>query len=185
MEKLSQSLVSKITKFQRRLESFLDNDFENKVEEIERQQQTFEASRDISLVRGLSQGLPEDHIDRAIVVFSRLALLFDAGVLLENNDGQWKAQAYFHKGATQLVKNANKTVVKIPQINLLTVLKTDSQSILKKLQLENLDPEHKTTCLLIKATPDFSFMLFSSTADLWLKEHIENVRRALVNGFAD
>lgn len=184
MEKLSQTFVSKITKLQKRFESFLENDFENKVEDSERQA-NFEASRDLSLVRGLSQGLPEDHIDRAIVVFSRLAMLFDSGVLLENNDGQWKAQAFFHKGASQLLKNTARSVVKIPDVNLMSILKTDSTAMLEKLNLKHLDPEGKSTCLLIKVTPDFAFILFSGMADLWLKEHIENVRRALINGFAD
>lgn len=185
MDKLSQTLVSKFTKLQRRFESFLDNDFENEVEESERLQQNFEASRDIALVRGLSQGLPEDHIDRAIIVFSRLTMLFDAGILLENNDRQWKAQASFFQGSTGLLKNNAKSVIRIPEMNLMSVLKTNSRNVLDKLNLEHLDPENKTTCILIKVTPDFAFILFSSMADLWLKEHIENVRRALISGFAD
>ncbi|MFV8259685.1 GTP cyclohydrolase [Bdellovibrio bacteriovorus] len=184
MEKFSQSLVSTITNLQKRLESVLDNDFEAKVEASERHTH-FEPSRDLSLVRGLSLGLPEDHIDRAIVVFSRLALLFDAGVMLENHDGQWKAQAYFHKGATHLLKNNSKSFVKIPPMNLLSVMTTASQPMLEKLQLQHLDPDNKTSCLLIKASPDFAFILFSGMADLWLKEHVENVRRALINGLAD
>lgn len=184
MEKLSQTIVSKITNFQKRLESVLDNDFEAKVEDSERMAH-FEPSRDLSLIRGLSLGLPEDHVDRAIVVFSRLALLFDAGVLLENNDGQWKAQAYCHKGATQLLKNNSKSFIKIPAMNLFTVLSTTSRPILEKLHLQHLDPEDKTSCLLIKVSPDFAFILFSGLADLWLKDHLENVRRALINGLAD
>lgn len=185
MEKLSQTLVSKFTKLQKRFESFLDNDFENRLETSERLQETFEASRDTALVRGLSHGLPEDHIDRAIVVFSRLALLFDAGILLENNDGQWRAQANFYKGTTELIKNNSKSALKIPDMTLMSVLKTDSRTMLNKLNLPHLDPENKTTCILIKTSPDFAFILLSSMADLWLKEHIENVRRALISGFAD
>lgn len=184
MEKLSQSLVSKITKLQKRFESILENDFEHKVEDSERQT-GFETSRDLSLIRGISQGLPEDHVDRAIVAFSRLAMFFDSGVLLENNDRQWKAQAYFHKGSSQLLKNNIRSIVKIPDMTMMSVLKTDSRAMLERLNLKHLDPEGKTTCLLIKVCPDFSFILFSGMADLWLKEHIENVRRALINGFAD
>ncbi|MGZ3769838.1 MAG: GTP cyclohydrolase [Bdellovibrio sp.] len=184
MDKLSQTFVSKISKLQKRFESFLENDFENKVEDTERQAR-FEPSRDLALVRGLSQGLPEDHVDKAIVIFSRLALFFDFGVMLENHDGQWKAQASFHKGASQLIKNNARSIVKIPDSNLMAVLKTNSSSMLEKLNLKEWDTEGKTTCLLIKVTPDFSFILFSSMADLWLKEHIENVRRSLINGFAD
>lgn len=185
MEKITQSLASKFTRLQRRFESILENDFEQKIEESERPA-AFEVSRDLGLVRGLSLGLPDDHIDRAIVVFSRLALLFDAGVLLENNDGQWRAQALFNQGHTQLLKNSNgKLWVRLPNMTLLSVLKTSSTQMLEKLQLANLDPESKTTCLLVKVTPDFAFILFSSLADLWLKEHIENVRTELINGFAD
>lgn len=184
MEKLSQSIVSKLNQLHRRFESILENDFENKTEDLERAA-NFEASRDLSLVRGLPLALPEDNIDRAIVVFSRLALLFDAGVLLENQDGQWKAQAQFHKGATRLIKSSSKAFIKVPPMDLLTVLKTDSTAMLEKLQLKDLDTENKTTCLLIKTSPDFAFILFSSLADIWLRDHIENVRTALINGFAD
>lgn len=183
MDKISQSLVSKITKLQKRFESFLDNDFENKADE--NSDMPFEPSRDLALVRGLSQGLPDDHIDRAIVVFSRLALLFNAGVLLENNDGEWKAQAYFHKGASHLLKNSAKTVITLPEMTLMSVMKANSTTMLEKMNLQNLDPDQQTSCLLLKASPDFAYILFSGMADLWLKEHIENVRRALISGFAD
>ncbi|MDG0817911.1 GTP cyclohydrolase [Bdellovibrio svalbardensis] len=185
MEKLSQALASKISHFQKRLQSFLENDFDPNSEEHERMRKEFESSRDSALVRGISQGLPEDHIDRAIVVFSRLAMVFEAGVLLENNDGEWKAQAAFSKGITELLKNPSKATIKIPSVNLMTVLKTDAYSMLQKLNLNHLDPENKTACLLIKVSPDFALLLFSDLPDLWLKEHTENVRRALINGFAD
>lgn len=185
MEKLTQSIASKFNRLQRRFESILENDFDQKVEESERRA-AFEVSRDLSLVRGLSLGLPNDNIDRAIVVFSRLAMLFDAGILLENNDGQWRAQASFQQGQTQLLKNANgKLWVQLPPMTMLSVLKTSSSQMLEKLQLSHLDPQNKTTCLLVKVTPDFAFILFSSLADLWLKEHIEHVRTELINGFAD
>ncbi|MNJ98424.1 hypothetical protein D3C87_161900 [compost metagenome] len=185
MEKLSQTLVSTLSLFQKRLEAVIDNDFETNHVENEKIQKEFEASRDVALIRGLSQGLPEDHIDRAVVVFSRLAMFFDGGVLLENNDSVWKAQAYFHKGVTQLFKSSAKSIVKIPHISLLTVLKTASAPVLEKMNLQHLDSENKTECLLVKATPDYAFFLFSSFPDLWLKEHTEEIRNALINGFAD
>lgn len=185
MEKISQALVSTISLFQKRLQSFLENDFDPKADENKAAQETFEASRDLSLVRGLSQGLPEDHIDRAIVVFSRLALHFDAGVLLENHDGVWKAQASFNRGITELLKNPAKLSMSLPAVNMLTVLKTEAKPMLEKLQLQQLDPQDRTDCLLIKATPDFAFLLFSTLPDIWLKDHIEHVRTALINGFAE
>jgi hypothetical protein len=185
MEKISQAFASTISNVQKRLQSFLENDFDPKADEKKAAQETFEASRDLSLIRGLSQGLPEDHIDRAIVVFSRMALHFDAGILLENQDGVWKAQASFNRGITELLKNPAKLSMSLPAVNMLTVLKTDSKPMLQKLQLQALDPFNRTECLLIKATPDFAFLLFSTLPDIWLKDHIEHVRTALVNGFAD
>lgn len=185
MEKISQALVSKISLFQKRLQSFLENDFDPKADENKAAQEVFEASRDLALVRGLSQGLPDDHIDRAIVVFSRLALHFDAGVLLENHDGIWKAQASFNRGIPELLKNPAKLSMSLPAVNMLTVLKTEARPMLEKLHLQHLDPQDRTDCLLIKATPDFAFLLFSTLPDIWLKDHIEHVRTALVNGFAD
>lgn len=185
MEKISQALVSKLNRLQRRFESILDNDFEQKVQENERNKTPFEPSRDPALVRGLPVGLPDDHIDRAIVAFSRLALMFDAGLLLENQDGQWRAQASFKKGHTQLLKNNSKLYLNLPHTDLLTVLKTNPEPILKKLQLTDLDSENRSSCLLLKVTPDFSFLLLSTMADPWLKEHMEQVRSALISGFAD
>ncbi|HWU42470.1 MAG TPA: hypothetical protein VN132_03495, partial [Bdellovibrio sp.] len=96
-----------------------------------------------------------------------------------------RPQVSFHRGVTELLKNATKTSVKIPSTNLMAILKTDAFSMLEKLNLLSLDPQNKSNCLLIKVTPDFAFLLFSELPDLWLKEHIENVRRALVNGFAE
>ena len=185
MEKISQTLASTLSLFQKRLESFLDNDFETNHIENDKIRQKFEATRDHTLIRGISQGLPDDHIDRAVVVFSRLAMCFESGIMLENNDGQWKAQASFHRGVTQLLKSESKRAVSIPEIDLLTVLKTASAPILEKLNLKNLDPQNRTCCLLIKATPDYAFFLFSELPDVWLKEHAEQVLKTLTNGFAE
>ncbi|MEN0058146.1 MAG: GTP cyclohydrolase [Bdellovibrio sp.] len=185
MEKLSQTLVSQITRLQRRFESILENDFEHKSEEDEARRAAFEASQDLALIRGLSQGLPEDHIDRSIVVFSRLALFFDAGVLLENHDGSWKGQALFQKGQSRLIKNNSRPAISLPTASFMAVLKTDAKTLLQKLQLSFLDPEENTSCLLIKVSPDFAFVLLSSLPDIWLKEHTEHIRKALINGFAD
>lgn len=185
MEKLSQTLVSTLSLFQKRLESFLDNDFETNHIENDKIRQQFEVSRDPAIIRGISMGLPDDHVDRAVVVFSRLAMCFEAGVLLENNDGQWKPQASFHLGVTQLVKAAKKSAISIPQIDLLTVLKTSSAPVLEKMGLQDLDPHNRSSCLLIKATPDYAFFLFSELPDIWLKDHTEQILKTLVNGFAD
>lgn len=186
------------------MQFFLENDTHSKSDEQELLRQSFETTQDLSLIRGLAQGLPDDHIDRAIIIFSRLAMFFNSGILLENTDQKWKAQAFFHQGITELLKNTKlkptplagrrtlptdkqdeHTTIHIPNVNLMTVLKTDSTSILKKLNLSHIDPDNKTICMLIKVTPDFAFLLFSALPEIWLHDHIENIRRALINGFTD
>lgn len=184
MERISQTILAKINRLQRRFESILDNDF-SKIDQEAAKLAPFETSRSEDLIRGLTQALPDDHIDRAIVVFSRLSMLFDVGILLENNDGQWMSQAYFENGQSHLISAKSQCSISFPQVDLLTVLKTDAKSILAKLHLVHLDPENKLSCLLIKVSPDFAYILFSKLPDIWLKDHIASVSRELVSGFAD
>lgn len=185
MEKLASSFVSNITKLTKRFETLLENDFDTKAQDIENIQNNFESSRDIQLIRGLSQGLPEDHVDRAIVIFSRLAMHFEGGILLENQDGKWCSQAQFSRGHIQLIKTQERKFLSLPNVAIASVLKTSSGALLQKLNLTVLDPQKKCTCLVFKVTPDFSFVLLSELADIWLKEHTENIRQALINGFAE
>lgn len=184
MEKFTSNLVSNLTKITKRFETLLENDFETKAQDIANTQKDFESSTDLHLIRGLSQALPEDHIDRAIVMFSRLSMHFEAGILLENQDGKWCSQAQFHRGNVQLIKAAERQVLSLPNCEIMSVLSTSPSNILKRLQLTALDSHKKSTCLVIKITPDFAFVLLSDLADIWLKEHIKNIRHALINGFA-
>lgn len=184
MEKLSHSLVSKITKVQKRMEAILENDFDKKLDETEITL-NFEPSREIQLIKGLSIGLPEDHTDKVIVIFSRLAMLFDSGVLLENQDGTWRAQAYFQKGLSQLLKTESRTNLHLPTMNMFDIKKINYSSILNKLKIEQLENRSDLTSLVIKVSPDYAFVLNSHLPDIWLKDHSENVRHALMTGMVD
>ena len=184
MEKISQSFVSKLNRFQKRLEAILDNDFDKKVDETEIKL-NFEPSQDPLLVDGLSIGLPDDHIDRAIVSFSRLALLFDSGVLLENQDGKWKSQAYFEYGLSHLIKNDMRPTITLPPLNMFDILRTSTTPLLKKLQIENIKKTEHVASFLIKVSPDYCFILNSALPEIWLKAHLENIRNALMNGMVD
>ena len=184
MEKLSQSLVSKITKMQKRMEAILENDFDKKLDETE-VALNFEPSMDLQLIKGLSLGLPEDHIDKAIVTFSRLALLFDSGILLENHDGKWKPQAYFEKGLSHLLKTDNRPLVSLPTMKMFDVLKTATVPLLEKFQLQNFSNADRSTSLLIKVSPDYCYVLNSALPEIWLKDHIENIRKSLLSGMVE
>ena len=185
MKKFSQTLTKKLSKMKLRFESFLENDFSNKNLNNEEEDAQFEVSQDMTLIRGLSQCLPEDHIDRTIIIFNRLSAFFEAGVLLENIDGIWKSQAYFNKGKAHLLPNSKQKDLALPAMRPFAVLTTNSETILEKLDLSQIDPFKQTKSILINVSPDFSFLLFSSMADLWLKDHTKNVHTELMNGFAE
>lgn len=178
-------IFSAIVKFKKNLETILDNDLDKNIDEIETNKAQFEVSQDPLLIRSLATGLPEDHTDRAIAIFSRLSYLFDAGVFFENQDGNYKAQAYFHRGVIEPIKMDPRPSMSLPHVDLMTVLATQPSSILTKVKLEFLDPQNEGKALLLRLTPDFSFLLISHLPDLWLKTHIENVLEAIHRGIVE
>jgi hypothetical protein len=171
-----------ITHLQKRIESILDNDHEVPNQEALQAKKNFEALTDPRLLRGLAESLPQDSTDRAVILFSRLALYFDAGVFLEADGHLWEPQAHFHRGQINVLKPAQKKPLKLPTVDLMSVLRTNSAPLLKKLKLQSLDPDDKTVCLFLRPGQDFAFLLLSSLPDLWLKDHIRMVTEAIHKG---
>ncbi|HEY8270298.1 MAG TPA: GTP cyclohydrolase [Pseudobdellovibrionaceae bacterium] len=171
-----------ITHFQKRIESILDNELDAPSEEVLLAKKHFEALTDPRLLRGLAESLPQDSTDKAIILFSRLALYFDAGVFVEADKNLWEPQAHFHRGHMSVLKTPQKKSISLPKVDLMKVLRTDTKPILQKLHLEKLDTENKTVCLLLRPGVDFTFLLFSSLPDLWLKEHMRLVTEAIHHG---
>ncbi|MGZ3742677.1 MAG: GTP cyclohydrolase [Pseudobdellovibrionaceae bacterium] len=171
-----------ITHLQRRIESILDNELDVLSEEVLLAKKKFEALTDPRLLRGLGESLPQDNTDKAIILFSRLVLYFDAGIFLEADKDLWEPQAHFHRGHMTVLKTPQKKTIFLPKVNLMKVLRTETEPILRKLNLEKLDSEAKTACFFLKPGIDFSFLLFSSLPDLWLKEHMRLISEALQYG---
>lgn len=171
-----------ITDLQKRIESILDNDHDLPSEEALLAKKNFEALTDPRLLRGLAESLPQDSTDKAVILFSRLALYFDAGVFLEADGKLWEPQAQFHRGQISVLKAAQKKPLSLPEVDLMSVLRTNAEPVLKKLNLQKLDPENKTQCLFLRPGQDFAFLLFSSLPDLWLKDHIKLVTDSIHRG---
>lgn len=180
MEKITRSLSESFKGFQKRIESLLETD-ESKVDP---DGPPFEASRDVSLLRDLPHGLPDNHVDRGIVIFSRLAAFYDSGMLLENHDGIWLAQAYFKNGIARPLRRDNVPALSLPQVAPLTVLTTSPGPLLARVGLSELDPRKRARACLIKPVPDFAYLLLSEWPDLWLKDHVERTLTAVASGFA-
>lgn len=183
MDKLTSRLTQSILNFQKRFENLLEHD----PREMPRTDSStpFEASRDAALVRGLSEGLPKDHVDRAIVLFNRLSMHFDSGVLLQNFDGTWKTQAFFENGRSAPVGPGHSKTLVLPKCAPLQALKAPHPKLLNELGLSKLDATGDGTCLLLKPVNDFAYLLISHWPDLWLKDHTEKITAAMVSSFAD
>lgn len=181
MEKWTHSLTRGFNRLQNSFESLLENDGGKRDPDAP----PFEPSRNPALVEGLSLGLPDDHIDKAVILFSRLALLFDAGLLLENHDSRWQPQALFRDGAARPLRQERRDSVALPEMNALSVLKTDGRALVKKLGIEPKSfPVPGTAAYILRPVPDFAYVLFSALPDLWLKDHMERATHALSRGFA-
>jgi hypothetical protein len=174
-----------ITHLQKRLESILDGDVDLPNEELLQAKRNFEALTDPRLLRGLSESLPSDSADKAVILFSRLALYFDAGVFLELDGAKWEPQAHFHRGHVSVLKAPQKKSISLPKVELMAILRTSAQPVLEKLNMTSLDPDDKSVCLFLRPAPDFAFLLFSSLPDLWLKEHTRLVSEAIHRGLAN
>lgn len=174
-----------ITHLQKRLESILDNDQEPPSAEMTLAKKNFEVLTDPRLLRGLAASLPKDSTDKAVILFSRLALYFDAGVFLELDGALWEPQAHFHRGHVGVLKPHQKKQISLPKVELMKILRTDAKPVLAKLNLQNLDHEQKTICMLLRPAPDFAFLLFSSLPELWLRDHTKHVTDAIHHGLFD
>jgi len=177
MEKWTRSFVRSLDRLHHRVQSLLEEG-----ETDPQQRAAFEPSRDERVIEALSVGLPADELDRAVIAFNRLAGLFDAGVLLEKRDDGWAPLASFRDGIAKPMRM--DAALALPAVKPLQVLRAPAAPLLERLKLSDLDPRGNADALLIKPTPDYSFVLLSSLPDLWLKDHTARVLKSLTAGFA-
>lgn len=173
-----------INRLQKTVEKILEPSAEINFFEIEKNTQNFELSHDLVKIKDVSIGLPQSHTERITAVFARLSQHFQSGILLENHDSQWIDQTFFYRGETHLIPNKLRKKISIPQNQFDGVWRTNSAKILKHFNLSELDKFNLCSCLLIKATPDYAFLLFSPLPDLWLKELTEEVQEQIIYSFA-
>lgn len=178
-------LTSQITRLQSRIQDLLEK--EEEIFEIDESMSDlafhFESLQDPGLVDNLTRALPEQMEDRAVFMFSRLALFFDAGVFLEKTERGYEPQAFFHQGRVRACHRKHRAqALQLPAISHLEVAKIKTSSLLRKIDLINLDPQDRLTALLFSPAPDFSYLLMSRLPDLWLRDHAQRVAFSLSKG---
>ena len=183
MEKLRQDLQRRLTKLEKKIESLLVMDLEN--QNSPSCTALFEPSNDPALIQTLSRELPEDVDDRTIILFSKLSIFFDVGILLEKDKNNWKAQAYFKEGQMNGLLDKSMEVKGGPQITPLQIVKAPATPFLKQLGLDStVRAPADLTAFLLRPHDQVSFILMTRLAGPWLKNHMNEIHQEILKAFS-
>ncbi len=183
MEKWSQSLQRRISKLEEKIESLLVMDLDAQPEPTSTSY--FEPSHDVKLIKTLSREVPEDFEDRTIIIFSRLSMYFEIGILFERESNFWRAQAFFENGRLKGLTNEGLTIKGGPDISPLQIVKAPAMPFLKQLRMtKKIVKAEDLTAFLIRPHNDVSFILMTRLAEPWLKVHIDEIHQQVLKAFA-
>jgi hypothetical protein len=182
MEKWSQSLHRRLTKLEQKIESLLIMDLEN---QDTRTLARFEPLHDSKIIRTLSRELPEDIEDRTIIVFSKLSIFFEVGVLLERESDNWKAQAYFQNGRLASLTADSLEVKGAPALSPLQIVKAPALPFLKQLKIApTTENPEDLAAFLLRPHESVSFLLMTRLVGPWLKNHMDEIHKEILKAFA-
>ena len=177
---------------------FITNLFHKKINQVQTQllklleQPVTHSAEDIInldplLVQDFNQiqiNLPNDHIEKVIQFFSRLAFHFDLGILLQNKDFGWYSQSLFLNKKIQIFEESlRKKKFHFNHLVIHEIHKTQGLPILKKLNLEFSISHHDINCFRIQLTPDFVILIFSNKPDLFLKDQMYQLHQIIEQAF--
>ena len=183
MEKWSQSLQRRISKLEEKIESLLVMDLDAQPEPAATAH--FEPCHDVKLIKTLSREVPEDFEDRTIIIFSRLSMYFEIGILFERENHYWRAQAFFDNGRLKGIGGESLTIKGGPDITPLQIVKAPAMPFLKQLRVkEKIHKPEDLTAFLIRPHDHVSFVLMTRLAEPWLKVHIDEIHQEVLKAFA-
>lgn len=183
MEKWSQSLQRRISKLEEKIESLLVMDLEPQAEPSANSY--FEPCHDTKLIKTLSREVPEDFEDRTIIVFSRLSMYFEIGILFERENQNWRAQAFFENGRLKGLSSECLTIKGGPAITPLQIVKAPAMPFLKQLRVsQKITKAEDLNAFLIRPHDHVSFVLMTRLAEPWLKVHIDEIHQEVLKAFA-
>ncbi len=179
MKKLLDKSITK--KIQAQIQMILENSELKNFQDNSTAATEFQITTDLSQIDSLSIGLPAEMFKRVSLLFSRMSVYFESGMLLYQQDGHWRSQSAFKKGEFYpILPDEKKLEINIPPMSLDQIQKLNAEAFLKKVSMADLIPSSEATGLVIKPHPDFVFVLFSELPDVWLKQQIELIHKKLL-----
>ncbi|MFP5518770.1 MAG: hypothetical protein ACLGGX_02610 [Bdellovibrionia bacterium] len=174
-----EKFISKISGLKNKIDSLLNEDFEHNPDLKKHIQQHFQLQTNPNLIRDISVGLPDSHVDRAVVLFQRLADFAEYGYFFENQDGTHKLYATFQFGVVSPIHSEPRPAMSLPHADLLTVLQTNATNIVEKIPQVKIQNSEDYRAFLIRISSDFTIILLSKLPDPWMKVHMEDLHRAI------
>lgn len=137
--------------------------------------EVFETSNDVEILGDLARTLPENISDRSLILFSKIPLFFEAGLLLEENDEGFSTELGFVSGnlvapseAIQFPKSLKPATAQTQKVFRLT----EGLDSLKRIGIFS-NQFDRLSFFWFTVTPEISFLLASQRADPWLRDLIE------------
>jgi hypothetical protein len=172
-----------VEKLVARLDGLLTKDFSTK------SNHDFQIDTELTSIDDLALGIDDDPGIKIPILFSRLAVYFDAGLLFlrdrtRDQFEDWSVIASFHLGVffpidpDVIVHSISLPVSKVGDLK-----KSQADLILDKLKLNEIKKPNQNF-FFIRINEHLAFGLFLNLAEPWSKVHIEKIHRAILKSLS-
>lgn len=183
MDKISKLMLIRAQKLQNYLQKILENDgLKSPKDSLTDIKAPFEPRTDLSQLDDIGMGLPATLPERAQILFSRLSVYFESGMLFHlGHDDSWKPKSAFQEGEFYpLIADDRLTDFSFPQMTLVEILRLKNSPMQKVLENIGLITVEHTQVLVFKPHPEYIFLVTSLLPDLWLKTHSEKIQSKIL-----
>jgi hypothetical protein len=179
MDKISRLFLNQVQILQKQLEHLLEKDPLVDPEALEKP--NFQPQTDLSQIENLGLGLSLNLHERVQMIFSRLCLYFESGLLFRSGNLGWRAIAGFNQGDFfPLTGGEIQVPFKFPDMTLIEVRKIQSPQVFSQLLELQVVRNERNQVLIFKPNPEYIFLVTSQLADPWLKPHIERIQKEIL-----
>lgn len=188
MAKITHLFSKQITELHKKLEVLLENSQQTDEDKPRTLNHAFEAERDLTQVDSLGFALSDETEARTLMIFNRLSIYFDSGLLFKNQNSHprqtaWHATNGFDRGNAFPINKKHQQKnesYRFPELTLVEVRLILSPEIFT--QIKNLEMlfNEKSRAFVFKPHPDYIFLVTSTLADPWLKLHLEKIHKEVL-----
>ncbi len=179
--KLSKLFLGQAKLLQQQLEKLLDKD----IHPTKKSNELFE-TKTLRQVPNFIIDSSQPPREQMVQIFNQSTPYFYSGLLFELGENSRKCIAAFDQGVFFPLKGPEIDLDFImPDMNLVEVMKVQSEKIFASLEKLNVIHSQNTDVFLLKPHPQFAILVCITLGDPWLKIHMENYQKALLKVAGD